>query len=109
MPMTRRHKFALVFAQETIDHLDTIECKYHSLIEKTLDEQLSHTPEHETRNRKSLESPAPFGATWELRFGPHNRFRVFYEVDLAEQIVHVLAIGVKKRNILLIGGEEFTQ
>jgi mRNA-degrading endonuclease RelE of RelBE toxin-antitoxin system len=50
----------------------------------------------------------PFGATWELRFGPHNRFRAFYEVDSAEQTVYVLAIGVKERDRLLIGGEEFT-
>lgn len=25
------------------------------------------------------------GATWELRFGANNRFRVFYEVDSSEQ------------------------
>src|SRR5437016_3254341 len=32
-----------------------------------LDEQLSFLPERATRNRKPLEQPAPFGATWELR------------------------------------------
>jgi mRNA-degrading endonuclease RelE of RelBE toxin-antitoxin system len=47
------------------------------------------------------------GATWELRFGPHNHFRVFYEVSREEQAVCVLAIGVKERNNLFIGGEEF--
>jgi hypothetical protein len=36
--MTRQPKFALIFAPETLDHLDAIERKYHSLIEKTLDE-----------------------------------------------------------------------
>jgi len=54
-----------------------------------------------------LEAPAPFGATWELRFGPRNRFRAFYEVDPVKQIVYVLAIGVKERDRLWIGGEEF--
>jgi mRNA-degrading endonuclease RelE of RelBE toxin-antitoxin system len=106
--MTRQPKFTLIFAPETIDHLEAIERKYHSLIEKTLDEQLSYTPEQETRNRKPLEPPAPWGATWELRFGPRNRFRAFYEVDLTEQTVSVLAIGVKERNRLWIGGEEYT-
>jgi hypothetical protein len=43
-----------------------------------------------------------------LRFGPRNRFRAFYEVDLTEQTVSVLAIGVKERNRLWIGGEEYT-
>jgi len=105
--MACRPKFTIVFAPETVGHLDAIERKYHSLIEQTIDEQLSYTPEQETRNRKSLEQPAPFGAAWELRFGPNNRFRVFYEVETAEQNVWVLAIGVKERNRLLIGGEEF--
>ncbi len=39
-------------------------------------------------------------------FGPHNRFRVFYEVDSEEQTVQVLAIGLKEGNQLFIGGEE---
>ena len=29
-----------------------------------------------------MEPPAPFDASWELRCGPKNRFRVFYDVDL---------------------------
>jgi hypothetical protein len=46
-------------------------------------------------------------ASWEFRCGPDNRFRVFYEVDVAAQEVRILAIGVKERNRLLIGGEEY--
>jgi len=104
--MTCRPKFTLDFAPETVDHLDAIERKHHSLIEKTIDEQLSHTPEQETRNRKPLERPTLFGATWELRLGVNNRFRVFYEADRAEKVVRILAIGVKEGNRLLIGGKE---
>ena len=63
-------------------------------------------PENETRNRKPLERPTSLGATWELRFGPDNRFRVLYTFDLDERQVNVLAIGVKKGNRLMIGGEE---
>jgi hypothetical protein len=47
-----------------------------------------------------------FEAEWELRLGPRNRFRVFYEVDREQGQVRVLAIGVKERNRLFIGGEE---
>jgi hypothetical protein len=99
-------KFILVFAPETFDHLDAIERKHHGLIERTLDEQLGHAPECQTRNRKPLEQPSPFGATWELRLGPGNRFRVFYEVDRLEKTVHILAIGWKDRNRLFIAGKE---
>ncbi len=104
--MTRRPKFELIFAPEAVDHLKMIDRKYFGLIEKTLDEQLGFTPERETRNRKPLDQPAPFGATWELRFGPNNRFRVFYEIDVEEKIVWILAVGVKDGNRLMIGREE---
>jgi mRNA-degrading endonuclease RelE of RelBE toxin-antitoxin system len=105
--MEYRSKFALRFAPEVIDHLDEIERKHHRLIRETIDEQLRHTPEKVTRNRKPLEAPAPFSATWELRLGPTNQFRVFYEVDAEEHVVAILAIGVKRRERLFIGGEEF--
>ena len=76
------------------------------LIQKALDEQLSYTPEKITRNRKPLDQPAPLSATWELSFEPNNRFRVLYEVEVAEQIVSILAIGIKEGIKLFIGGEE---
>jgi len=64
-------------------------------------------PATRTRNRKPLEELAALGATWELRFGPKNSFRVFYDVDHDEKIVSVLAIGVKEGNRLFVGGQEF--
>ena len=63
-------------------------------------------PDAETRNRKPLRQPAVFAAQWELRFGPGNRFRVFYEIDRENREVYILAIGVKERDRLVIGGEE---
>ena len=105
--MAKRRKFTLSFAPEAIEHLDLIESKYHGLLRRTINEQLTHTPAEETRNRKPLDQPAPFGASWELRCGPDNRFRVFYEVDVVAHEVRILAIGVKERNRLLIGGEEY--
>jgi len=106
--MKRQSKFTLIFAPETVEHLDFIERKYHRLIQKTIDEQLTFTPDLETRNRKSIEEPAPFGSTWELRCGPRNRFRVFYDVATDEREVGILAIGIKEGNRLFIGGEEYT-
>ena len=105
--MAKRSKFTLSFAPQAIEHLDLIDSKYHGLLRRTIEEQLTHTPTDETRNRKPMDEPAPFGASWELRCGPDNRFRVFYEVDVAAQEVRILAIGVKERNRLLIGGEEY--
>jgi hypothetical protein len=67
---------------------------------------LSHEPEAQTRNRKPLKRPVFFEATWELRFGAGNRFRVFYDIDPTRHVVAVLAIGIKRGNRFLIGGEE---
>jgi plasmid stabilization system protein ParE len=97
--------FDIVYDEEVSSHLASIERKYHRLIRQTIEQQLRHQPEAPTRNRKPLRQPAAFGATWEIRFGPNNRFRVFYRVD-EEQRVRVLAIGVKERNRLWIGGKE---
>jgi mRNA-degrading endonuclease RelE of RelBE toxin-antitoxin system len=105
--MPQRSKFAVKFAPEVLDHLDVIDRRYHGLIARTINERLSLQPERETRNRKPLLQPAHFGATWEIRFGPANRFRVFYEVDSSARTVWVLAIGIKEGNQLLVGGEEF--
>ncbi len=105
--MAKRPKFALTFAPEAIGHLDGIEPKYHGILRRAIGEQLTSTPTLETRNRKALDQPAPFQATWELRCGPGNRFRVFYDVDPASQAVLVLAVGVKDRNRLRFGGEEY--
>jgi mRNA-degrading endonuclease RelE of RelBE toxin-antitoxin system len=105
--MAKCSPFTLSFAPEAIEHLDRVDAKYHGLIRRTIKEQLRRAPTEETRNRKPLDQPAPFGSSWELRCGPDNRFRVFYEVDSEAQEVQVLAIGVKDRNRLLIGGEEY--
>ena len=98
-----QRKFQLIFAPETVAHMDAIDAKHHSLIERTIDQQLAYTPEKPTRHRKPLVEPGPFGATWELRLGPQNKFRVFYQVDSDAVEVHVLAIGVKEREKLFIG------
>src|ERR1700736_4053731 len=105
--MAKRPKFMLSFAPPAIEHLDLVDSKYHGLLRRTIKEQLTHTPAKETRNRKPLDQPAPFEASWELRCGPGNRFRVFYDVDATSQAVRVLAIGVKDRSRLLIGGDEY--
>jgi mRNA-degrading endonuclease RelE of RelBE toxin-antitoxin system len=42
-------------------------------------------------------------APWELRVGD---FRVFYDVNVDDQVVTVVAVGHKAHNRLRIGGEE---
>ncbi len=99
-------RFTVVYASRVKGHLHTIERKYHSLIRRTIAEQLSFEPDTETKNRKPLQEPVIFNATWEIRFGPNNRFRVYYDVNREKREVDILAVGVKRRNRLFIGREE---
>jgi hypothetical protein len=105
--MAKKPLFALVYADEVKQHLRAIETKYHVVIRSEAEAQLLFDADVETRNRKPLKRPSAFGADWELRLGPDNRFRVFYQVNAASREVRVLAIGVKDRNRLVIGTEEF--
>src|SRR5437867_196158 len=104
--MAKKQAFTLVYDPQATGHLDAIELKYHSLIRRTIKEQLEFEAETPTRNRKVLEQPIALGARWELRLGPDNRFRVFYRVDAEQRHVRILGIGVKQGNRIFIGGEE---
>jgi mRNA-degrading endonuclease RelE of RelBE toxin-antitoxin system len=53
-----------------------------------------------------LKRPAELEADWEIRFGPDNRFRVFYSVEQENRQVLILAIGIKRGDKLIIGREE---
>jgi len=105
MPDERR-RFTIVYAPITKQRLQTIEAKYYSLIRDAISEQLAFEPTTEARNRKPLKRPVLFMATWEIRFGPQNRFRAYYDVDLEQAIVAILAIGHKHGDRVVIGGEE---
>lgn len=104
--MARRQPYTLAFASEVAHHLRAIDGKYHALIRAIIGERQCFEPGAETTNRKPLRQPALFGAGWEVRFGPDNRFRVLYDIDEAARVVRILAIGEKQRERLFIGGEE---
>ena len=104
--MARKEPYTLSYDEATKAQLLAIETKYHKLIRKIIEEQLEFEPDKETRNRKPLRQPAPFEATWELRFGPANRFRVLYGIDEDRHEVQIQAIGVKKGHKLFVGKEE---
>lgn len=104
--MNAEYRFDLIYAPQVKGHLTAIERKYHSLIRRTIETQLQFEPDVETRNKKPLRRPSEVGTEWEIRFGPDNRFRVFYTGEHKERRVLILAIGTKKRNRLINGEEE---
>ena len=104
--MSPGRQFELIYPPIIKQHLKAIEPKYWSLIRESLEAQLRFEPDLETRNRKSLKRPVVYGAKWELRFGPNNRFRVFYRIDNDNLEVFILAIGEKRGDQIFISGEE---
>jgi hypothetical protein len=107
--MTPSQPFTLVYAPLVREHLLAIGAEDRPQFRAAIEEQLLFEPDSETRNRKPLRRTAAFegeAATWEIRFGPDNRLRVFYEVDQAQHVVRILALGEKKGNRLWVGGKE---
>ncbi len=104
--MNPKSRFDLIYAPQVKTHLQAIERKYHLLIHHMIETQLQSEPNLETRNRKPLERSVELEADWEIRFGPDNRFRVFYSVEQENRQMFILAIGTKRGNRLIIGREE---
>ncbi len=99
-----RGSYRIEITRDAVEHVRVLPKRYHAFVLRALRTSLAHEPARETRNRKLLTLPAPFGAHWELRFGPRNRFRAFYTIEGATVVV--VAIGVKDRERLRIGHEE---
>jgi mRNA-degrading endonuclease RelE of RelBE toxin-antitoxin system len=94
--------YAVEFALSVERHFRALTVRERSTVLGAIDRQLVHEPLNETRHRKPLR-PNPI-APWELRVG---QLRVFYEVAGAENaVVRILAVGRKRRNVLMIGGKE---
>jgi mRNA-degrading endonuclease RelE of RelBE toxin-antitoxin system len=104
--MSPLKRFEILYPPIIKQHLKSIESKYYSLIQELLEGQLRFQPDVETRNRKPLKRPVVYGAKWEIRLGPDNRFRAFYRIDYDNEQVILLAIGEKIGNCLFFGGKE---
>lgn len=105
--MPRRRGFRITVDEMVAAHLSAIDRKDRALILDAIEQQLTYDPISPARNRKPLRIPNTLSATWELRCGTNNRYRVFYDVDGEQGLVIVLAVGRKLRNSLWIGEEEF--
>lgn len=94
--------YEIRFAESVKAHFEPLTAGQRAAVLRGIAAQLTHEPLNETRNRKPLR-PNPV-APWELRIGA---LRVFYDVaEGPSPTVHVLAVGVKDRNVLRIGRQE---
>ena len=94
--------YEIAFAETVKAHLKVLTAGQRATVLDAIERRLTNEPLTETRNRKPLR-PNPI-APWELRAGA---LRVFYDVSQGPPAtVRVLAVGVKDRNVLRIGGQE---
>jgi len=93
--------YVIEYSPEAEEHMLWLTKRQQRIVLDSVDRQLIHQPNVETRNRKPMR-PNPI-APWELRIG---ELRVYYEIRDAEQLtVMVLAVGQKERDRIRIGGE----
>jgi mRNA-degrading endonuclease RelE of RelBE toxin-antitoxin system len=94
--------FRIQFTESAEEHFAELSARQQAIVLDAVKAQLRYEPLRKTRNRKPLR-PNPLAA-WELRVGV---LRVFYELDALEQdLVNVLAIGIKRGNRLIVSGKE---
>ncbi len=94
-------EFEIRFSPHAREHVKSLRKRDQQIILETISVNLQHQPDIQTGNRKLLEEN-PL-APWELRVGD---FRVFYDVDQAENLVVIVAVGKKRHNDLWIGNEK---
>ena len=96
--------YRIVYARPTEQHFAHLSRTQQRALLDAVDQQLTYQPTVQTKNRKRMR-PNPL-ATWELRV---SKLRVYYDV-LAdpEPTVLVVAVGIKDRNTVRIGGEVVT-
>lgn len=93
--------YRIEYSPDVEDHLRPLTARQQAIVLDTVDEQLTHQPTVETRNRKPMR-PNPV-APWELRIG---NLRVYYDVEEEpEPVVYIRAIGVKEHKRVRIGKE----
>jgi mRNA-degrading endonuclease RelE of RelBE toxin-antitoxin system len=99
---SNRGMYLIEFTEDAVEDLGQL-CKFDQVrVVQAVETQLSHEPTKQTRNRKRLRPNRL--AKWELRV---DNFRVFYDVQLDEQVVKTVAIGEKLGSDLWIRGEKF--
>jgi mRNA-degrading endonuclease RelE of RelBE toxin-antitoxin system len=93
--------FRIELTPEARDHLDDLTARQRTRLLDSVARQLAHEPDLRTRNRAPLR-PNPL-AQFRLRVGD---LRAYYDVALAERLVLIKAIGIKRRDRVVVGGVE---
>ena len=93
--------YEIRFSRDAERQLRQLNARDRKIVVETVEQQLTYQPEVPTQHRKHMrENPL---ANWELRVG---EYRVFYRVVSDQDLIMIVAIGVKSHNVLRIEGKE---
>jgi mRNA-degrading endonuclease RelE of RelBE toxin-antitoxin system len=95
--------YTIDYTESAIEDIEYFKKYERVIIIEGIEQQLTHEPTHEVRNRKKM-NDNQLEAQWELRMG---KYRVFYNVDIPNAEVVILAVGWKDHNTLYIRGKEY--
>jgi mRNA-degrading endonuclease RelE of RelBE toxin-antitoxin system len=82
-------------------HLRWLTARDRATVLRAIPDALRHEPAISNRNRKRMRDNDV--AQYRLRVG---RLRVYYDVDEARRLVVIVAVGIKVREKVLVGGLE---
>ena len=96
--------YRIRFSDAAGEHLASLTARDRATLLDRIGRQLTHQPTVETRNRKRMDSDRRMLiAAWELRVGD---LRVYYAVEeKPEPVVVIVAVGIKVRERITIGGK----
>lgn len=95
--------YSIEYTEQALDDIDYFKKYERVIIIEGIEQQLTHEPLREVRNRKPMEENS-LRSEWELRIGS---YRVFYNVDVPTSIVIILSVGWKEHNVLYIQGKKY--
>lgn len=91
--------YQIILSEEAEIHLQFLTVRDQRIVIDAIEKQLPYQPNVLTKNRTLMRTNLV--ATWKLRVGS---LRVYYDIEEEpEQVVRILAIGVKERNQIRIG------
>jgi mRNA-degrading endonuclease RelE of RelBE toxin-antitoxin system len=94
----------IILAPSVEEHLVDLSARQRRVVLDGIKTYLTYEPLVETRNRKPLRPNSL--AQWELRLG---ELRAYYRVSTGtDRRVEVVAVGIKRREQVWIGGEKVT-
>jgi mRNA-degrading endonuclease RelE of RelBE toxin-antitoxin system len=98
--------YVFAYSNDAVEHIRMLPANRRAFVVSELERRLLDQPTVETRNRKRMDpDKRMYIAPWELRLGD---LRVYYAVEDDRHRVVILAVGIKQRERLFIGGREFT-